>query len=209
LTFRQMIDAVLTEHGFDVSEPTVKAWLNERYATMVVRARWRLLEVTLGTTVASQPDYALDDLIQELAYVYVGTNGDPYIKAGALEMRQLRAGTAIVSDDAAGAFSDAFSSTGAGLLRLFPIPTTAGLAITGLAAEPPTDLVADSDVPIVPADFHKPIVDGTIAIGLERDAERLQEATYFTGSFEGSIERLRKRRLGRIGGGPTQIRRGW
>lgn len=209
MNFRQMIDAVATEHGFDVSEATVKTWLNERYATMVVRARWRLLEISLPVTVAAQSDYALDDAVQELAYVFIGTNTDPYIYAGPLEMRQLMAGTARLAGGAAGAFSPAYSGAGANLLRFYPAPTANGLPITGLASEPPVDLVGDGDVPIVPADFHKPIVDGAIGVGLERDAERLQEASYFTASFESSIDKLRKRRLGRIGGGPTQIRRGW
>lgn len=203
-----MIDAVATEHGFDVPEATVKAWLNERYATMVVRARWRLMEVSLGNTVAGQSDYPIDDAIQELAYVYLGSTGRPYIYAGPLEMRQIIAGDARVSDDAAGAFAPAYTSTGANGIRLWPVPTAVD-ALTGLVSEPPADLVDDANVPIVPADFHKAIVDGAIAIGLERDSERLQEASYFTTQYEGSIERLRKRRLGRIGGGTTQIRRGW
>lgn len=209
MTFRQMIDAVLIEHGFDLGEPTAKAWLNERYTTAVVRARWRLAELEVGVTVAGHSDYPLDATINELAFVYIGASGEPYIEASPVEMRRIIAGTNRV-DGAAGAFSQAFDANGNPVLRLTPVPATDGQTITGLVAKAPAALVDDTDEPAVPADIHKPITDGAIAIGLERDAERLQEAAYFTQSFETGVRELERRGKRRIsGGGPSTIRRGW
>lgn len=203
-----MIDAVFTEHGFDVPEPTVKAWINERYATAVVSARWRLAERTLGTTTNAQNDYPLTDpILNDVETLWIGANR--FIPASYEEMRALIYGSATV-DDAAGAFTLAFDTDGNQIARVAPAPTSTGDAITALVSLEPEDLVGDDDEPIIPTDLHKPIcVDGPIAIGLERDAERLQEASYFSASYTSGLQQLERRRHRRFGRSNSKIRRGW
>lgn len=208
MDFRQAIDAVAVEHGFDVSEPTVKAWINDRYATAVVATRWRLAEQTLAATQTGVTDYALTAPIpNDIETVWIGARR--FIPASYEEMRALLYGNARV-EEADGAFTLAFDSDGNQLARISPAPTSAGDAITALVALEPVLLDGDDDVPIIPTDLHKPIlVDGPIATGLERDAERLQEAAYFSTSFTNGVAQLERRRHRRFGRGPTKIRRGW
>jgi hypothetical protein len=207
MTFEELKATVAEEHGFDVTPATVEKWINERYATLVVRAQWRLAEYDLGQTVAAQPDYEIDSDVQDLAYIYVG-DSDPWLQVAPREMRRLQTGTDWLEGEP-GAFAPAYSGDGnTAYLRLYPTPDTADLSIVGFAALPPAPLVNDTDEPIVPADFHLAIAYGAIGVGLKLDAETLQQASYFDTFFESEVERLRRRRISRIGSGPTRMRIG-
>jgi hypothetical protein len=196
----ELLSAVRDQGGFDVTEAVATGWINDRQAALVARAKYLQKEVSLGTTVSGQGEYSLPDVanIVDLEGVLVGS--EPYERVGTRSLweRKFRGGTGNV-------FAPDFTSAGALQIELYPAPNEDGTAISGLAAVMPDALLAAEDVPVVPPDFHKVIVDGAMAIGLERIDERLDEADRYHQLFETGVQELIRRRNSRIGSGPVQI----
>lgn len=202
-----MVAAVRVEGGVDtttgaVSEATVKGRLNARYRRMVVRAKWRRGQVSLGQTVTGQAEYNIPTDVAVLEGLMV--DGDPFYRVGQTELWRLKAGQATV---AGGAFAPDFTSSGTERVELYPAPTTAGLAIEALATLRPSALSANGDTPIVPEEFHDAIVEGAIADLLARLDERLDQAPYFDQKFDAAVEELRRLKNSQTAGGNvSQVR---
>ena len=200
MNLAELLSAVRDQGGFDVTETVATGWINDRHAALVARAKYLQKEVSLGTTVSGQGEYSLPDVanIVDLEGVLVGSA--PYERVGQryLWERKFRGGTGNV-------FAPDFTTSGTLQIELYPAPDEDGTAITALAAVQPSALAASEDVPVVPPDFHKVIVDGAMAIGLERIDERLDEADRYHQLFEAGVMELIRRRNSRIGSGPVQI----
>ena len=87
-------------------------------------------------------------------------------------------------------------------LQVFPDASPVS-AIVRYVADVPDDRTLS---PPFPPDFDEALVEGAIAMGLARMDERFDSAGYFDERFVNALDRLRRRRHGRIGRGATKIR---
>ena len=211
----QMINAVLGEGGFDSttaasSRDVIAGWLNEALGTMVAESQWSKASVNLGPTVVGQSAYAVPENVIDVRTVYVG--GYEYMRLGPSEMLALRVSDAEISGGY-GAFAPGYSLAGTAVVDVFPSPTVAGVAITALCSLAAVEMTEDSDVPMVPVDFHQALVDKAIGTGYRRVYERHDEADRFDARFSnanpgsfGAVQKLKRRANSRIGTGPQRIR---
>lgn len=192
-----IIDNVIDQTGTDAARATVLSILNEQYGTMLSDSRWLLESVSLGNTVAGTSDYALPDSVIDIKGLKVGAYTYQPISAEELWAAQA---------DGAGSWTGrgawygvTYSSAGATSITLYPTPDTSGTAITVLAPVIGSDLTDSSgSTPVIPADLHGALVDGTAALLLLRVDERPDLAAPFQQRFERAIEKLRRRKNSRV-----------
>lgn len=206
MTFQEIYEAVRDQGGFDTGSTgstlaNVKAWVNERYTEMVVKARWRLAQVELATTVADQAEYALPATVVEIVEG-ITVDGDPYDAVGQETLTRLKAELATVNQ---GVWAGDYSSTGAVQIELYPAPEDAGDSIQGLCVLAPAALSADGDTPIVPVDFHGALIDGAISLGYKRLEARQDLASGLEAEFASRTEALRRRGNARLSPGPVEL----
>ena len=179
----------------DVDDPAALRRLNSRHRTMVARARSYQPTVAIGNTVVGQAGYPFPSSpeIVELLQVYV--DGVPYGKAKRDDDYSYSQGGLIWEGPTGLWFAEEDSE-----LILIPAPSTAGLAITALAACYPPDLAAGQPASAfkIDGEFQEPLVNGAAATELLRIGEgdpASMEAT-FTAACEEQRRRVDKRMRG-------------
>jgi hypothetical protein len=190
----------------DVDVPTAVAALNRRHRRMCARAKSYRKTVAVGNTVAGTADYALE-VIE--AYTFE-VGGVPYGRARLGDSFAFSQGALVWSSTGSGGLIVAeANASGVKGIRLIPTPdvSSAGLAITCLAAVTPPDLAAGGATSTiqVDADFYDALVEGATATILRRQGEGAPA----TGEqiFDAACEELRLRVARRFrGSGPSQIR---
>jgi hypothetical protein len=200
VTFDEIVSGVRSEAGIDATPAVVGGWINQRYRTMVAKARWRMAEVVVASTTAGQSSYAVSDDIVDLEGLLVGEQ--PYDPTGVSTMWGLKSGRQRLG--CGGVFAPKFDSSAVESIELYPVPDTDGVAITGLAAMLPPAL-SGSDEPQIPVDLHEALRDGAIATGLRLEDERIPEADSFEQRFLDGVAELGRRKNSRLSHGPTQI----
>jgi hypothetical protein len=200
---------VISEGGFDTSAGNVpiaqvQQWVAERYSELVLEAEYLTESVQIGTLAAGQSVYTFDNLAVERIRV-LSVGGARYVRIGAEQMLDLKAGRLGLGEGTDGAFAPSYGSDGTISLELYPGPTVAGAVLTAiLNAEPPA-LTADTDVPVIPLAYHVGIVWGAVATGLMLVDEDQQAAQGFETKFEKVKAELTRRKNKRVGAGPVQI----
>lgn len=209
MTFDDATARVRTQGGFDtstsnISTTDVQGWIQDRYKQAVADARYRLVELAVGNTVANQQNYALDTSVVEVLGLKIA--GVPYKAAGTREVWDLDIGNLRLSVPRfGGVFTQEYESDGTVDLAIYPTPDDSGDAITALCAVEPDDW-SSGTVSIIPTDLQEAIhVFGPIATGLALIDERLDSATYFENAYSAAVQKLGARRKGRINAGPVQI----
>lgn len=200
-----IITKALSEGGFDNARSDVLSWLNERYKMMVVRSEFLRAQITsIGPTVAGQDEYTLADSVADLRALRVGTV--PYQRVSLEDMWEID-GAYLRRVGQKGVFAPAYGSTGTAKIRLYPEPDDSGDTIEAFVSLFPDALTdSASSTPVVYADFHTGLIDGTIAEGLLRVEERADSALVFEQRFNDAVEGVRRRVNSRVGSGPTMIR---
>lgn len=147
---QELVQSVLAEGNFDVSEAQVVQWLSSRHETMCARTKCYRRRIALGPTVAEQEAYPLPSEVVEIREVQVqssvvtGGLGVPYgagrhidLAEGALRYLWLGGLYAAVGG---GIYVRDESALGQDLLALYPTPSESGLAITVFAVCRPEPL---------------------------------------------------------------------
>jgi len=209
----QMIDAVITQGGFDsttgaASRDAVAGWINDRYRDLLAQTGWQKATVELGPTVAGQSTYVIPDAVNDVRKVLV--DGNEYVRASAEELFEARANSGYVSGGF-GAFAPGYVASGAAVIDLFPTPTEAGKSIQALAATAAVAMSAETDSPVIPEDLQQGLIDGAIATGLRRIYERHDDAAAYEARYDnpaggGTVQRLKRRANSRVGSGPQKVR---
>lgn len=209
MTFDDVVNRLLAL--FDTDQPTAVAIVNERQAHMMAEAEYRLAELNLGPTVANQSDYSLAGTTENVAYIQLGADTVPYIRAGVREMIGLRNGTQSIDDpEIPGAFALHADANGVLAIRIWPTPTVAGTDILAWSTVDPADTAFGSSSPLlVPRRVHLNLLDGCIAACYEQIESRWDLAMPHEQRYETGIEKLKRAKNARTGAGPTQIARGW
>jgi hypothetical protein len=208
-TVAQLVTAIVDEASFDVTSSQALVWLNRSWRTMLGRARAYRKTVSLGTTVANDATYDAPAGIVELYSVEVA--GVPYGRARREDVYWDTQGRLVwTGPGETGLFYPDATAAAVSSITLIPAPTTAGQAMTGLAATYPPDLTSDAtgDTLLVAyADNrYEGLIAGAMAIGYRREGNAGLRADAKT-EFDQETEELRrdvKRRY--RGPGPTQIR---
>lgn len=210
MTGQEIVDAVIEEGGFDTSSTgidraTVSGWVSERYKDLVVRAKWRMAITTIATTVSGEANYPLDDAIVEVDEIKVG--GVRYSAVGVEEMWDIDSALLELKPGFGGVFAPTYDDQGNTSIRLNPQPVTAGTVIAGLVVLQPAPFQdASSFTPAIPADLHRKLVDGAIAEGLAKVDERLNEAGFYEGRWEQTVDALSRRKRSRVSQPVTRLR---
>lgn len=206
---QNLVDAVMQEASFDVTQTTALLWLNRRWRTMVGRARAYRKTVAIGSTTASTSFYPVAGVLElyslEVAGVPYGRarRPDGYANSQGRLMWDLQGEVGLFYPDASAAAVKG--------VTIIPTPTTSALAITGLAATEPPDLTADGTGDTLLAaqldgEFYEALIAGTLGIGYRREGNsalaRDNDAVFDAGADE--FRRLARRRF--RGPGPTAIR---
>jgi len=145
-----LVQSVLTEGAFDVTESQVLAWLNARHETMCARTKCYRRKLQVGPTVAEQAAYPLPSEVLEIREVHVQSSaatGGLGVRYGAGRHSDLADGAlhyvwlgGLYLAVGGGIYVRDESSQGQDLLALFPTPTEPGLAITVFAVCRPEPL---------------------------------------------------------------------
>lgn len=201
--------AAVQEAVNDASNAQALTALNRAYREMVVRARWRTAEKSLGTTVSGTATYALSAgdaaAVQDVEKLRVGSGSFvDWSYVGQTDLWELKGGRRRLVG-AGGVFARYDDASGNVGLELYPAPTTSGDAILALVALEPVDLAADTDAVIVPDDLAERIADGAIARLLKRLDEDTAQANDFLASFNEGVDLLSQRAKGRFGEGPFRV----
>jgi hypothetical protein len=174
LTFKTIQDRVIT-YGFGEADRTnIKGWINVRYSDIVGRRRWSWLseQLTLNT-VTGQSNYSIATLT---------TN--TFSRHGRLQSTQLTAPDPVfvdmmsMDDWAASRNIGDLTTRGVpefyglwdGELWFWPVPA-AVYSYTWKFYKTYTELSADGDIPLVPANFSNVLVIGALAEAAQRDRD--------------------------------------
>jgi hypothetical protein len=176
-----------------VDSATAQQRVLDRYRELVVQARWFVRDVSAGTTTAGTQEYALPASVAQIDLVRVGTGRFDGVPDRTLT--DVADGRAVVSGDTTGIFSAGNLSTGLLAVRLFPVPTTTGLAITVRGALFPPAMIGT----------HPWIVDAAAGTGLAREDEASADAQAAEGLWQQRIAQLASRRTGLAARGPFRI----
>lgn len=200
----------------DASTSQVDLSINQKYREMVVRSKWRMAEVSLGSTVAGTAVYvfsaeaAVDFQDVEMVRIDAASSANDYPEYTRVGNRQLwdLKGGRLGLRGTGGVFAPSFSSAGSVGIELYPAPTVSGDSIMALVASVPVTLVNVGDIPIIPTDLHTHLGEGAIGDLLKRIDEKIAEGDNYLSRYEAGVELLTQRRTGRIGGGPVQVQVG-
>lgn len=204
MTLQEAITRTKSEGGIDRTDAEVQVWILDRVRTMVADSMWRLQEASFGVTVAGTSRYAVPADVVDLKFIYIGTGR--YDEISPWEMREVKTGRGSIVGDQ-GVYALVANSSSVEYIDFHPIPTQAGLAITGFSSMALGTVNLSDQLPI-PADVHRYAVYGGIAEGLAVTDERLPEADAFEARFEQGVQKLTRRRMSRSGSGVQQIRVG-
>ena len=199
MQYGEMIDTVRRAGGIDADPGQVGGWLNERHQTMCVRANWSKALAVIGETVIGESRYALPETLTEIHELRVGSS--PFKRTGTQSLWDLQ-GNRVYASGSGGFYSPIFSVSGDPQLELYPAPSEEGLTIEALATVRPAVMNEAHQSPVVPVDFHRPIVEGAMADALALLDENLAAADRYEARYDIAVEELRRRQNRRFGGGP-------
>lgn len=195
---------------FDAQAVTrAKLWTNEAYHDVLSRHRWTCLESrTAFATVAAQQDYVLSGtapVVPDYDGVITVEHNDA---AAGLKFKTLRefliddfndlfgfagatAGIPIaycITGATPAANAAAVKAGGEVVLRLINVPPYVGTCrFHYWRSAASIELTADTDIPIVPVQYHRMIIDLATAIGLEAESQA-QEAAPIRARAERAID---------------------
>lgn len=200
LTVQQLVDQVVDEAGFDITDVQALRWVNARHRKMCARARSLRATIQVATATAGTSVYSVDPDIVELYELTVG--GSPYQMIAHEDITAANASLEWIGSNVFAASSDA---NGIASFTLYPAPTVSGDAIQMVASIVPADL-ALTDYPQIPTDFQDALVEGAIATGLARVDEQIAAADRFEARFDQACEELRRRTNSRLNGSSVTLR---
>lgn len=192
--------------GFDIGDTQAGTLVNRGLRRLASLSRWIREVRQIALTVQGQSEYPITDDILDI-YALRVDSGPEYLAASLREIWNLQNGTQWLSQGAVGAFSDDYGSDPASShkLAIFPVPSQAGLSISGYCSVIPDDYEDGDDLPF-PPDMDETIIDAARAYAYEDVDENPDMASYFRQKVEDGAERLRRRANDRVGSNVTQIK---
>ena len=199
-----MIEQLNGFAGLDISDSQATDLLNEGYRELCLRSEWLKATANIGLTVADDGEYALPTDCIRILKLFV--NGRPYSETDETSEAHIVAGNLSYSGPSGShLYWLKGDSTGADQVKLYPVPTTAGLSIDVRYVRRPTALTTATS-PLTPLEFDRAIMDyaGYLAYSLLEDDEGMADIRL--ARFERKAEELRRLRNSRGGRAPVQMR---
>lgn len=191
MTFEALVDRLTS--GFDVTQPRAVDVANERLADMVTRSTALRAVISLGTTVANQASYALAANVAKILEITVPYTAGSAIYYGVATLEDLwavAAGTSEITGNVVAIEADSDATMTTDNFRLYPAPSEAGKAISGLVALRPAALTYSSATALpIPVDQHNALLAGAKADLFDEEG-RQDEAAKNDVKFENGIKRL-------------------
>lgn len=201
MTGQDLVDQ-LKQLGFDNTDLEILGWADERQKEMVAAARSRRQLVSIGPTVADEPEYDLPGNVVHLFEVtvsdapYSGTVHTDIARAGQSELVWLGDGLWSVTED----------DDGNKKVYLIPAPSEAGKTVVLYAATAAPTLTLDGNV-YIDDQYVRYLRYGAMATGWDLNAEDGGTSERYEARFEAGVERYRRWVARRFrGSGPAQIR---
>lgn len=201
----KLMAAVTTQGELDVPGAMVLDWLSGRQALMCSRSRCLRRRLVIGSTVANQSSYAVPKQVVQILEVQVA--GVVYGSGRHSDISNFAQNRLWIWGPGGIAMRDA-DVEGDDELALVPPPPQDGLPIEVYAACRPGPIVEGDDSTVrIPEEFYDALVDGAIALGLQRTESRGDIAAEFAARFESACAELLKQVNKRYkGSSPAQIR---
>lgn len=207
MTGQQIVTAILEQGGFDVDRPVALGWANEKYSSMVARARALKALVELGTTTNGDDTFAFPERGVSLLSLHVvyAQGAKEYVEGSLEQLVGIDTGRLRVPYRE-GVFVESFTEEGVRRIVLRPVPQEAGAPVIALVALRPLQL-ADSETssPIVDEDVHDALVEGAIGLGLARLDENIAEADRYEGRYEAKVAELERREKMKVAPASAQM----
>jgi hypothetical protein len=205
MNFAQIVAKVKSEGGFDVTDDMVGGWVNEVYKEAVAASEWMVATVELGPVEDGVSAYAIPDNVVGVDAIHVDGSSS-YYRVGTSDLWSLQAGDSSIFPTSHSVFAQNFDADGQRQIELWPVPEAedAGASIMARVALVPTDLTGEAE-PQVPQDVHGRLVDGAVAIGLQRIDERPGAAQVFDAKFAEIVTALRGRKRSQVPGEGSRL----
>lgn len=198
-TMGELVDELLEIAGLDVEPERALAWLNDRHAEMVAKARALKQRLALGVTDGGASIVAPN--VVELYELKIG--GSSYKRVRRQDMEKARAQQLRISWPGL-IFSSEANVGGNATFEIYPGPA-ADQEIEVFAAMRPPNL-GRGDRTMVPRERERALIEGAFATGLAFDTEQLGAADRFEGRFDlACAELYREVKRQFRGSGPSQI----
>lgn len=197
VTFKEIVDAVLSDRFGESKRLEAKNWVNHRYWWLWSLEEWPFKFATDAVTVTSGSQIvtgAPTDL--KTAFALYSDSGRELQR-----VRDHRDFFNAYQGQPAGT-PEAFTTFGTSLL-VGPTPNTTSAAYTLLYEKEVTLLSADSDLPAFPAGSHFALVHGGSAEGLKLQNDPTWQA--FENDFRDTITILREAYMATVGGSGYQM----
>lgn len=197
LTPQQAIDELTGQdslHGLDLTPEEALRLLNEADADMSVRSGWTRERLELGPAVADQSDYDLPESVYQPLHFYV--DGLPYEQGDEDMVSRINTDTSL---QVRGIWYLPTETT----LAIYPLPA-GGESLLATCVVYPTEFTA-SGAFHVPPDSRRALLNYVRYVSLgssEDDSSRIDYAQ----EYEAELERLRRRRISRVGRGGAKMR---
>lgn len=204
MTFDEIVTGVLDQGGFPAAiSGEAGGWVNEVHKRVVAKALWMEEEVSLGNTVIDQAAYDVPVNVVDVAELWLEGDDTPgeWTRVSPRDLRSVRRGISYIRYGE-GIFAPKFTSSGATQIELYPAPTIAGVPIMVTTAVIPATMTTGMS-PVIPEDMHGDLMDGAIALGLQRRDER--DASALTAKVDRMVVDLMRRKNSRIGSGPSRM----
>jgi hypothetical protein len=209
--FSDAVAKVAAEGGFDsssssTSTTTILGWVVERVRSALAESKYRRVIRDLGPTVAGDGSYALTADIVDVRMLRVGSS-TPYAVASPEHLWEIEAGDRVLLAGTPGVFVGNFEADADATIDIYPVPSTAGQAISALVAVVPAaaDLELADTIPLPDDVVERIAVDGAIATGMARVYARHDDAQAFEARYRDGVQVLARRANSRVGGGAVQI----
>lgn len=202
-TYLQMQDEVLN-YGFDpnIYRARVKIWLNDAQAAIARKVEIpELFSSQLITTVSGTQGYTLNSNIVRIDAVIMTLSTDRVTLSPHAHK------DVIVSSDPQSLGQPQWYGITISQLVVSPIPDKV-YTLTVYYYIDPVDLSADSDVSLLPLDYHKAMIAYAVAEAYMAEDDS-QMHTYHSGRYQQFLNALASDRQGTINDGPRQVAGTW
>lgn len=161
MTFSQIQDEVLSDR-FDASKrPSVKNWINYRYGRLWGMMPWTFkYQISPLTIPQGSSTVARGSSIGRIEAIYDYTNSTSYSATGPLRPEDFYAMASLNS-------GTPFNWTVVGDNIIFDRPASGTRTLTVVNEQKWTQLVNDSDTPLIPTEFHLLLAFGAASHGLK------------------------------------------
>jgi hypothetical protein len=203
-TYTELQSEVDDLAGFDLTSTERNRLIAEAYSALVTDSEWLRVLASAGPTVAGTAAYALPTGTYRVLRLEV--NRIPYEHTDERTAREFEAGSLYYRLPSGSGFYWLSNSSGTDQISLYPTPTTSGLSVYADVVKEPTELSGGSDVPVVPARFHRAIVEYVKWVAYRSLEDDLDAGADAKNEYDRYVAELRALRNSRGGRAPMRPR---